>query len=247
MLTKNQAKLIRSLRDKKNRDETGLFLVEGRNSTAELLESDFEITFLFVTEEFLARYGNAIKNKVKQFEVGNKEQLAKLGALETNNAAIAVVKQKVLPEIHLEKEEIIIALDTTQNPSNLGSIVRIADWYGVRKIFASKNTVDFYNPKTIFTSKGSFLRVNVFYVDLETILSKKDLPVFGAFMQGDNVHTMQFPKSGILLMGNEVNGISKDLEKFITKKITIPSYGSAESLNVAMATAVILDNWRKNL
>lgn len=245
MLTKNQIKLIKSLRDKKGRDETGLFLVEGRNSTAELLESDFEIKFLFITEEFLARYGNAIKKKVKQYEISDKEQLAKLGALETNNAAIAVVKQKANPEIHFEKEEIIIALDTIQNPSNLGSIIRIADWYGVRKIFASKNTVDLYNPKTIFTSKGSFLRVNVFYVDLEAVLSKKDLPVFGAFLQGTNVHTMKFPKSGILLLGNESNGISKDLEKFITQKITIPRFGSAESLNVAIATAVILDNWKR--
>ena len=244
MITRNQVKLIKSLRDKKGRDETGLFLVEGRNSTAELLESDFDIELLVATEEFLERYGEKTKRRAKILEIADKEALGKLGALETNNAAIAVVKQRANPEIVLNKDEIIIALDTIQNPANLGSIVRIADWYGIKKIFASKDTVDFYNPKTIFATKGSFLRVNVFYEDLENLLSKQNLPILGAYLEGENVHKIDFPKGGILVLGNEANGISKKIEKHISRKITIPRYGGAESLNVAIATAVILDNWK---
>jgi TrmH family RNA methyltransferase len=117
----------------------------------------------------------------------------------------------------------------------------------VKNIIASKNTVDFYNPKVIAASKGSFTRVNIFYTDLKEFLPQTKLPILGAYMDGVDIHKIDFSKSGILLMGNESNGVSSEMEKLITKKITIPAYGKAESLNVAIATAVILDNWRKDL
>ena len=173
------------------------------------------------------------------------DEIEKVSALESNDSALAVVKQKqnILPEI--KTDEIIIALDEIKDPGNLGTIVRIADWYGIQNIIASKTTADFYNSKVISASMGSFTRINIFYTDLAEFLSKIKLPILGAYLEGENIHKMSFPKNGILLMGNESNGISKEMEKFVTQKVTIPGYGKAESLNVAIATAVILDNWKR--
>jgi TrmH family RNA methyltransferase len=156
------------------------------------------------------------------------------------------VKQKINKSPEIKKNEVVIVLDEIKDPGNLGTIIRIADWYGIDNIVASKNTVDFYNPKVITATKGSFTRVNMFYTDLNDFLSKTKLPILGAFLNGENIHETKFPVSGILVMGNESNGVSKEIEILITKKITIPAYGKAESLNVAIATAIILDNWKRN-
>jgi TrmH family RNA methyltransferase len=247
MFTKNQAKLIKSLDEKKNRVELGLFLVEGEKSVSELLDSDFEIDLILTTTEFFDKYGEKIREKSKSYEIVNQFELEKVGTFTTNDAALAVVKQKENKPTEIKKDEIVLALDEIKDPGNLGTIIRIADWYGIKNIIASKNTVDFYNPKVITATKGSFTRVNIFYTDLNDFLSKTKLPVLGAFLNGENIHETKFPSSGILVMGNESNGISKEIEKLITKKITIPAYGKAESLNVAIATAIILDNWKRNL
>jgi len=245
--TKNQAKLIKSLHEKKNRVELGLFLVEGEKSVSELLNSNFEIDLLLTTEKFFEEFGEKIRERSKTFEIVNQDEIEKVGTLETNNSGLAVVKQKTnkLPEI--KNNEIVLTLDEIKDPGNLGTIIRIADWYGIKNLIASKETVDFYNPKVITATKGSFSRVNIFYTDLKDFLLKTNLPILGAFLKGENIHEIKFPSNGILLMGNESNGISKEIEKLITKKITIPSYGKAESLNVAIATAIIIDNWKRNL
>ncbi len=247
MFTKNQAKLIKSLDEKKNRVELGLFLVEGEKSVSELLDSDFEIELLLTTTEFFDKYGEKIREKSKSYEIVNQFDLEKVGTFATNNAALAVVKQKENKNFEIKKDEVVIALDEIKDPGNLGTIIRIADWYGIKNIVASKNTVDFYNPKVITATKGSFTRVNMFYTDLKDFLSYTKLPIFGAFLNGENIHETKFPASGILVMGNESNGVSEEIEKLITKKITIPAFGKAESLNVAIATAIILDNWKRNL
>lgn len=249
MITKNQEKLIKSLGEKKNRSELGLFLVEGEKSVAELLNSDFEINFIVVTPEFIKKYGKLIEKKKVQYEIGDQEKLEKLGTLSSNDSAIAVVKQNLEHEPEIKNNEIIIALDKIQDPGNLGTIVRIADWYGIKKIIASVDSADFYNSKVISASMGSFTRVEVFYRNLKDFLSEakaEHLPVFGAFLEGKDIHEALFPNNGILLVGNESKGVSKEIEKFVDTKITIPSYGDAESLNVAIATAVILDNWRQS-
>ncbi len=245
MLTKNQAKLIKSLADKKNRVETGLFLVEGAKSVIELLNSDFEIDLILTTDEFFAKHGEQIRDWSKEFEIVKQDEIEKVGTLETNDSALAVVKQKSNTAPETKSTGIILALDEIKDPGNLGTIIRIADWYGVKNIVASKNTVDFYNPKVIAASKGSFTRVNMFYTDLKEFLPQTKLSILGAYMEGVNIHETKFPSNGILLMGNESNGVNSELEKFITEKITIPSFGHAESLNVAIATAVILDNWKR--
>ncbi len=242
MITKNQAKLVKSLQNKKDRNELGLFLVEGEKSVIEVLKSNFEIDFILATQEFFEKNKDLIQVRC---EILTQDEIEKLGTLETNSAAIAIVKQNQEHGPKIQANEIIIALDKVQDPGNLGTIIRIADWYGIKKIIASNDTADFYNSKVIGGSMGSFTRVEVFYCDLNDFLANKKMPIFGAYLGGENVHTFQFPVSGILLMGNESKGISESLEKLVTKKITIPSYGEAESLNVGVATAVILDNWKR--
>ena len=246
MFTKNQAKLIKSLQEKKNRMELSLFLVEGEKSVSELLNSDFEIDFILTTTEFFDKYGEKIREKSNSYEIVNQFELEKVGTFATNDAALAVVKQKINRHLEVDENEIIIALDEIKDPGNLGTIIRIAAWYGIKKIVASKETVDFYNPKVITATKGSFIRVDIFYTNLNDFLALQKVPILGAFLEGENIHEAKFPSSGILLMGNESNGVSYETEQLITKKITIPAYGKAESLNVAIATATILDNWKKN-
>jgi len=246
MFTKNQAKLIKSLHDKKHRNELRLFLVEGEKNVLELFNSDWNIDYLLCTAEFFDKNRNLIKNKSVGYDVVGQSEIEKVGTLESNGSALAIVKQKE-NKLEIDKNEIIIALDEIKDPGNLGTIIRIADWYGIKKIIASENTVDFYNSKVISATKGSFMRVDVFYTNLAETLPKISSPIFGAFMSGDSVHSFNFPKSGILLMGNESNGISSEIKKIITRKITIPSFGKAESLNVAIATSVILDNWKRSL
>jgi len=247
MFTKNQAKLVKSLSDKKNRIETGLFLVEGAKSVTELLESDFEIDLILTTLEFFDTCGEKIRDRSNTYEIVKADEIEKVGTLETNDSALAVVKQKANILSETKDTKITLVLDEVKDPGNLGTIIRIADWYGIKSIVASKNTVDFYNPKVITATKGSFARVHIFYTDLKEFLENIKLPVLGALLDGENVHETKFPLGGMLVMGNESNGISKEIKRSITKKITIPSYGKAESLNVAIATAVILDNWKRNL
>lgn len=245
MFTKNQSKLIKSLHDKKGRKESGLFLVEGEKSSVELLNSDFEIEYAIFSEYFYNKYSEIIEKNIKNYDIVSQGEIEKNGTLESNDSALIIAKQKSFSLPTLKENEIVLALDEIKDPGNLGTIIRIADWYGIKNIVASENTTDFYNPKTISASKGSFTRINVFYTKLEEYLLKTKLPILGTFLGGKDVHAFDFPKSGILLMGNESNGINEELEKIVTEKITIPSYGKAESLNVAIATAVILDNWKK--
>jgi RNA methyltransferase, TrmH family len=245
MISKNQIKLIKSLQNNKNRNDLGLFLVEGTKNTLELLNSDFQIKELFITEEFLTKNEVALNDKDIKYNLITQDELEKTGSLESNDSALAIVKQKENSVLKIEDDEMIIALDEIKDPGNLGTIIRIADWYGIKKIVASGDTVDFYNPKVISATKGSFIRVQIFYTDLEKFLSNTKIPILGAFLDGKNIHKFNFPKAGILVMGNESRGIGQEIEKCVTQKITIPSFGGAESLNVAIATAVILDNWKR--
>ena len=249
MFTKGQASAIKSLHDKKYRQNSGLFLVEGEKSVAETLNSDFEIKTLLATKPFYTKYSKIIKDKNIICEIVEPGEIENVSTMESNDSALAIVKQKT-PEIlnsEIAENEIVLALDNIRDPGNFGTIIRIADWYGIKKVIASIGTVDLYNPKVISATKGSFTRVDVYYADLENYLSETKSPVLGAFMTGENVHKFTFPKKGILVMGNESNGISKEIENLIKQKVTIPSFSKTESLNVAIATAVLVDNWKRNL
>ena len=245
MVSKSNAKFIKSLQLKKYRKQEQCFLVEGAKSVLEVLNSDYEVRQLIATEEFISNNPRAYPSGL-EVTVTSAKQLATLGTLKTNDAAIAAVHMKPQQEIKLPSDEWAIALDNINDPGNLGTILRIADWYGIKAVVASKETADFYNPKVIASSKGSFCRVNVFYTDLSEFLISASLPVYGAVMEGEDVHSTQLGQGGILVMGNEANGISEEVLQLVGRKITIPRYGKAESLNVAMATAIICDNIRRS-
>ena len=243
MLTKSRSRLIRSLHEKKHRNELGLFLVEGGKCVKELMRSDFLIDHMLVTKEFHAANSNDLADVAH--DVCGKHDLQSLGTLQSNDAAIAVVHQKANVSFEIGDDEMAIALDDIRDPSNLGSIIRIADWYGIKKIVASESTVDRYNSKAVSATKGSFTRVRMFYTDLEKFLMGARVPVLGTFLVGEDVHTFDFPTAGVLVMGNESNGISTEAARWIHTRLTIPSFGATESLNVAIASAVVLDNWRR--
>jgi RNA methyltransferase, TrmH family len=245
MLSKNTVKFIKSLHQKKYRIESGQFFVEGEKSVLEVLHSDFLVDLLLVTETFEKKQSDALKSFSGQLIQVTQNQLEQLGQYQSNDSALAVVKMKENTAFEPENSELIIALDDIRDPGNLGTIVRVADWYGINKLVFSPQTAEFYNPKVIQATMGSFTRIQFFYENLEKVIERWNLPVYGAFLNGENIHQMGRPASGILLMGNEANGISRELEKKITQKVTIPGFGQAESLNVAIATAILCDNFKR--
>ena len=243
MISKNKQKYLSLLQQKKNREEYQTFLVEGAKSVTELINAEYEIEIMFGTEDFYEANKNTIDSKKIFFELAATEELDKSGTLRTNNAAIAVAKMKPNDVILAQENEWVLVLDEINDPGNLGTIIRISDWYGIKKIVCSENTVDFYNPKTIAASMGSFTRVQLYRTNIENYLqSEKEKNILGAFLEGENVQKIELKSGGYLVLGSESHGISTNIEKLISKKITIPKFGNAESLNVGIATAVILDN-----
>jgi TrmH family RNA methyltransferase len=235
------AKLIKSLHEKKHRTLTKKFLVEGDKNVTELLESDFNVEVIYATEAFVKQYKDKAAAKNIKVQVVDASELSAFGTLERNDAALAIVWQKKEQELKLEG--VTLALDEIRDPGNLGTLIRIADWYGVKNIVCSTSSVDFYNPKVINATMGSFARVKVHYADLAVFLKKHKTPVLGAFLDGESAHSYAFPKSGILVIGSESHGISKEVGRAVTTRITIPKFGKAESLNAAVAGGIILDRW----
>ncbi len=248
MLSKNQSKLLRSLQRKKNRQEQGLFLVEGGKIVSELLRSGWPLHSLYVSDDFAAAQAGQLEHCQVPVTRCAAEELTAAGTLVSNRDAIAIARIPESVEPIAGAGQWVLALDRINDPGNLGTLLRIADWYGITQLVCSADTVDLYNPKVINASMGSFLRVGVAHLDLEGWLA--DLPesvsVLGAYLEGDSVHELQPGlQGGVLLMGSEARGIAADLERFVTHRVTIPAFGAAESLNVAVATAVICDNLRR--
>ncbi|CCH00513.1 tRNA/rRNA methyltransferase (SpoU) [Fibrella aestuarina BUZ 2] len=250
MLSKSLAQLVRSLHQKKYRQQEQLFLVENGKSVQEVLASDFRVDLLLCTEAFYKENAGGADRQRCRVEMVTADELTRVGTLESNNAAIAVVRMRPnvpSPTPLSRSANWTLVLDDVRDPGNLGTILRIADWYGIDTILCSETTADVYNPKVISASKGSFTRIQWWYGDVVTVLKPTKLPILGAFLDGDDVHTLpasQLP-AGYVVMGNEANGIGPALEPLVTQRITIPRYGAAESLNVGIATAVILDNLRR--
>ncbi len=242
MISKANIKFIKSLQIKKYRKQEQCFIVEGTKSIHELLKSDFEIEMILGTSEFLETLNGNIKAEVH--EVTPKD-LDGLGEFQTNESALAVAKIK--PNVHLtiSNDEFALVLDDIRDPGNLGTIIRTADWYGIKKIIASEETADYYNAKVVNATMGSFTRVEIYYTSLEFYLADLKHKIFGAFLDGHDVHQHNFGKGGVIVMGNEARGISAPVEELVTDRITIPRYGHAESLNAAIATAIICDNVRR--
>ena len=231
MITKNQIKFIKSLSLKKKRIKEQLFIAEGEKVVSELLRSDFEIKNIYATKEWKV-------NNDYITQISNAE-LQRISNLKSPNKVLAVVQFKNNKII--KHDGITLVLDEINDPGNLGTIIRMCDWFGVKQIICSKNTVDIFNPKVVQSAMGSAFRVQVNYTDLENYLSDIKTPIYGAFMDGKSLKEVKLPKSAHLVMGNEANGISAEINKLITDKVAIKNIGkSAESLNVAVATSILL-------
>lgn len=245
MISKSNAKFLKSLQIKKYRKEHSCFLVEGSKSVNELVGAKFEVVTIYATKIYLDKHVSLWEG-VEIIEVKEKE-LGSVSFLQSNNSVLAVVKTLDLEFTPPPSNKLSIALDSVNDPGNLGTIIRIADWYGISEVYCSLDTVDFYNPKVVSATKGSINRVNVHYCDLTELIDKTDLPVYGAFLDGENVHELKVEDGveGVLLMGSEAHGVSQKLESGVTRRITIPSFGATESLNVSIATAIICDNLKR--
>ncbi|OGR86914.1 MAG: hypothetical protein A3A86_06505 [Elusimicrobia bacterium RIFCSPLOWO2_01_FULL_60_11] len=245
MLSKNKVRFIRSLQLKKHREESGCFVVEGQKSVLELIDSSFVIETVVCTEEFWRK--NKILLQGKKFETVpcSASELESVSAFKTANGSLAVarIKTDILPR---ELAGLTLALDGVRDPGNLGSIVRIADWFGVRAILASEDTAELHNPRVLQASMGSFCRVPVHYVKLEKALPGLGLPVYAASKEGSSIHDFSFKKDCVLLLGNESRGISGHLAGSVSGTVGVPGFGKAESLNVSMAAAVLCDNYRRS-
>ena len=240
MVSKNQIKFISSLHLKKNRIASQLFLAEGVKVIQELLNSNFILEHLYCTEPLFDTVQPDLKSIISESE------LKKISALTKPNNCLAVFK--IPASMPIEEKGLILALDDIRDPGNLGTILRLCDWFGISQVICSEQTVDLYNPKVVQATMGSISRVNVSYVDLKSFIQNSSLPIFGTFMDGSNIYKENLPNAAIVSMGNEANGISQEIENSIKNRLTIPRFGDlqlTESLNVATATAIILSEFRR--
>ncbi len=246
MVTKRTLKLIKSLQLKKYRKKYNLFLVEGSKVVTELLESEYKIITLVATQVFFDTWEDTQKLKqIPEVYLADEKTLSTASHFRNNSTVLAVVSipDSSTPPLPISAAPYVLVLDDVKDPGNLGAIVRIADWYGIWNLVCSPETTDLYNPKVISASMGSFLRVRLHYTELVPFLEQANAKVYAAFVkEGTDVHLTQFGASGIILMGSESHGIGPHLEKYVTHKINIPRYGSAESLNVSVSTGIICDN-----
>jgi TrmH family RNA methyltransferase len=239
-------KQIKALHQKKYRQETKKFLVEGTKNVAELLASDYAVEAVYATKDFELSHKGLVAKKNARMQVVDAAELKAFGTLEHNDGAIAIAIQKesVAPSA---ASGVTLILDDIRDPGNLGTLIRIADWYGIKNIVCSPSCVDWHNPKVIAASMGSFTRVSGYYTELPAFLKSQKAPVLGGFLDGSSVHTFAFPKTGFLVIGSESHGISAEVAKYVSEKITIPKFGGAESLNAGVAGAIILDRWTGSL
>lgn len=240
MLSKNELKYIQSLCQKKQRQEEGVFIAEGTKLAQELLQSNYQIKKIYAT----ADWESPSKLNTECVFVSD-EELQKMSSLQTANQVLLIVEQKVQTSAPELKKGFTLILDGIQDPGNLGTLIRIADWFGIEQIIAGAGTAELYNPKVIQSTMGSFIRVNLWYLPLAQVLEATTLPVYGALLNGKDVHQFDRVNDGCLIIGNESKGISEELLAFINHPVTIPRIGGAESLNAAVAAGIILSHFRK--
>lgn len=238
-LSKNKIKWLRSLHSKKSRDNENSYILEGEKMVQEAIHFKLEdILFIAHTSDFNLP---SLPHSIEIISVNEKE-LGQISTLKTPNKAFAVLKQHK-SSIEAQQHELIIALDDIQDPGNFGTILRIADWFGIHSIICSKGTVDCYNPKVVQASMGAILRIEVKYVDLFEHLKSYSGKIYGAVLGGQNVYKTSLHNDGVLLMGNEGKGISPEIQNLITDPISIPGFGHAESLNVSIATGILVSEF----
>jgi TrmH family RNA methyltransferase len=246
-ISKSQIKRIRSLEQKKHRQEEGIFLAEGPKLIADL-SGVFRCRFLVATAEWLEQNPHISADEIVEVSAG---ELSRCSLLKTPQQVLAVFEQPLCQlNLTLVRTSLSLALDDVQDPGNLGTIIRVADWFGIEDIFCSPGTVDVYNPKAVQASMGAIARVKVHYTSLrELIGSLKDIPVYGTFINGENIYEQSLSTNGIIVMGNEGNGIGREIEELICRRLFIPNYPlereTSESLNVAVATAIVCAEFRR--
>ena len=242
-ISNNEIKKVKSLQQKKFRDEEGLFIAEGDKMLEEAERSRFHVECVY-----------------RRDSIGE-EAMKRISALASPSPVLAVIRKPsdaYVDDISslkglISEGGLFLALDTIRDPGNLGTIIRIADWFGIKAIFAAKDTVDVFNPKVVQATMGALSRVKVHYCDLNESLKKlsSDIPIYGTFLDGENIYTQELSPNGVIIMGNEGRGISHDIAKCVTKKILVPSYPhdrpTSESLNVAVATSIVCAEFRRRL
>lgn len=249
MLSKNKQKYIRSLSQKKYRDEENVFIAEGPKLVEELMEH-FQCLLLVKTSDYSGLF--KLQAETEVIEV-NKMELTKVSNLKTPQSVLAVFKKPAQRTINQKEicKSLCLALDAIQDPGNLGTIIRIADWFGIEHIFCSPDTADAFSPKTIQATMGAIGRVKIYYLPLKEFISSlpKDYPVYGTFLNGEDIYRKPLKTAAMVVMGNEGNGISPEIEKLVSDKILIPNFPAgretSESLNVAVATAITCAEFRR--
>jgi TrmH family RNA methyltransferase len=239
MISKNQIKFVRQLEQTKFRKKEQLFVAEGPKVVGDLLRAGFNAYQIFATNEW--------KHNGLAFQEVSKEELQKLSFLQHPQEVLAVFE--IPSKEQASSSPLSLALDDVQDPGNLGTIIRIADWFGITTIYCSEDTADCYNPKVVQATMGSLAHINIVYTDLEALLRQYDGPIYGTLLDGQNIYQQELSSEGIIVMGNEGNGISPAIRQLVTHKLLIPNYNpsseTAESLNVAIATAITCAEFRR--
>lgn len=243
-MTKKEIADIKKLAQKKHRIEQGLFVVEGIKAIKEIFDAGLKVVML---------YCSCKEDSFKDCTFISKSEMERISFLQTPTDYLAIVEMPSSSrKIEIEENNLTLALDGIQDPGNLGTIIRLADWFGVRNIICSMQTADCYNPKVVQATMGAIARVSISYCDLPAVLAdahQKSIPIFGTFMSGENIYTSELSSNGVLVMGNEGSGITPQIESLITKKLTIPAFKSenVESLNVAIATAICCSEFKRRI
>ena len=246
MLSKSQISFLRSLQQKKDRAEHGFFLVEGYKSVIEFINSPYQLEAIYHKTSFDSKMLN-LSRKINLTEISASD-MDKISSLKTPQDVAALIKIPAWPTLNNTqlRQKFAIVLDGLQDPGNMGTIIRTADWFGISHIICSPDTVEVYNPKVVQASMGSLSRTQIYYTGLHEFLTHINLPIYGAMLSGQNIYKTDFGTEGLILMGNEGNGVRPGIEKLITKAITIPRIGTAESLNVGIATAIFCSEISRN-
>ena len=245
MISKSKLKIVKSLNYKKNRLNSNCFVIEGIKGIIEVSKSNYNVEFTVVSKKIYDKYSSYLTGY--KIYILEENEIRKASNLKNNIVGFSVVKTKKNDINNLNFDDMIIALDSVNDPGNLGTIIRIADWFNVKNIICSKNTVDLYNPKTIQASMGSFTRVNLYYEDLESIFKRSSIKVYGTSTKnGKSINEKEKILKGVVLFGSESNGINSSLKKYVDDWISINKFGVAESLNVSVSVGIILNEIRKD-
>ncbi len=247
MLSKSQISFIKSLQLKKFRKSEGLFIVEGLKSITEFINSSFKIHSIYIEVDFFSETPS-IPTNIHRIET-NSVNFKKISNLQHPQGALALIyipnNKPIEPKVL--KNKFTIVLDDVQDPGNLGTIIRTADWFGIENIICSNNTVDIYNPKVVQATMGALSRIQIHYLNLEDFFSQVDIPIYGALLEGKSIYETQFESEGIIVLGNEGHGIHPNLINHIQKPVTIPRIGKSESLNVAISAAIFCSEVSRSL